>query len=128
MDIQTRFDRYAVLITVLSLMLVVTYADEPYDEWDCFIGFVGVFFGAMYLKSRAYFDLFSSFLGTAILVKGIIISTLFLSPSTIKQLNPNILQISFEQFLVLLLVASSVFIGMTTFILRSPVKNLRNGT
>jgi len=128
MDIQTRFDRYAVLITVLSLMLVVTYADEPYDGWDCLIGFVGVIFGVMYLKSRAYFDFFSSFLGTAILVKGMIISTLFLSPSTIEQLNPNILQISFEKFLVLLLVASSIFISMATFILRSPSEKLRSDT
>jgi hypothetical protein len=67
-----KFDRYGTLITVVSLLFIVIYANDPYDGWDFIISGIAAVFGIKYLQDEVYFDFFSSFLGFLIALTGII--------------------------------------------------------
>ncbi len=69
-----RFDSYGTLITVASLLFVVVYASGKYDGWDLIIAIIAAIFGIKYLHEKAYFDVFSLFLGMLIASTGIIIT------------------------------------------------------
>ena len=71
-DKAVKFDRYGTLITVASLLFVIIYSNDPYDGWDLIISGIAGTFGILYLKEKAYFDFFSTFLGFLIALTGII--------------------------------------------------------
>ncbi|MEX0953981.1 MAG: hypothetical protein WDZ83_02075 [Rhizobiaceae bacterium] len=44
-----KYETYGVLVTVLSLQMIVIYADGNFDVWDAAVGAVGFLFAAGYL-------------------------------------------------------------------------------
>ena len=68
------YDRYGTLITVASLLFVVIYASEKYDGWDLIIAIIAAIFGIKYLREKAYFDIFSLFLGMLIASTGVLVT------------------------------------------------------
>lgn len=56
-----KYNNYGVLVTISSLLLIVVYSSEAYDEWDLMVTLLTGFFGFSYLKNKINFDWFSSF-------------------------------------------------------------------
>jgi hypothetical protein len=56
-----KFEKYGVLVTVASLLLVVVFSTEKYDAWDLMVTFLAGYFGISFLKDGVSFDWFSSF-------------------------------------------------------------------
>ena len=69
-----KFDSYGTLVTVASLLFVVIYASGRYDGWDMIIAVMGASFGLLYLKKKAYFDLYSLLLSVLIATTGIVVT------------------------------------------------------
>ena len=61
-----KYEKYGLLITVLSLLLIVVYSFEKYDEWDLLIAAMTGYFGVCYIYNRQCIDWFSLFVSSNI--------------------------------------------------------------
>lgn len=56
-----KYEKYGVLVTISSLLLVVVYSTGPYDSWDLMVTLITGYFGISFLSNKMSFDWFSSF-------------------------------------------------------------------
>lgn len=89
-----KHNTYGVLITVVSLLLIIIYTKESYDQWDLLISSLAAYFGISYLLTGQNFGWFSGFLGGVISVAGILISIISLSSIILPSRKP--LEVLFE--------------------------------
>ena len=110
-----KFDRYGTLITVASLLFIVIYSADEYDESDLIVSMIGATFGIKYLHEKIYFDFFSSFLGFLIATTGIIFTIVsiieIISPGATEPIKGPIQNLDITLVIICLL---SLFSGYTT--------------
>ena len=85
-DRRSDFDHYGTLITVLALVLIVTYAQGHYDVSDVVIGIVGITFSVYYFirigKGEIKKDIFAILIILAILfISGATLTRSFIEPT-----------------------------------------------
>lgn len=74
-----KHNTYGVLITVVSLLFIIIYSSEGYDQWDMLISILAAYFGISYLISGQYYGWFSGFLASVISVVGVLVGIISLS-------------------------------------------------
>ena len=70
-------EKYGLLVTVSSLLLVIVYSDDNYDSWDLMISCIAGYFAISFMINKLNTDWFSSLTASFIIITSLCI--IFLS-------------------------------------------------
>ena len=70
-SLDSKYNSYGILVTVVSLLLLIVYSTEQYDSWDLMVAFFSGYFSISYIKDKMPFDWFSFFASCFIAVASV---------------------------------------------------------